>query len=101
MQGVCKIDQVNARDGSNFLKNAHCNHQSEPLTYLQSRLCQCQRTGGKNMMLKARIFWHLEDPIKELVVTDIELSSNDPGELYLQIIILAENSQKNTKSFPK
>ena len=46
------------------------------------------------MELNARIVWHLEDPIKELVVTDIELSSNDPGELYLQIIILAENSQK-------
>ena len=46
------------------------------------------------MKLEARIVWHLEDPIKELVVTDIELSSNDPGELYLQIIILAENSQK-------
>ena len=44
------------------------------------------------MKLKARIVWHLEDPIKELVVTDIELSSNDPGELYLQIIILAENN---------
>ena len=53
------------------------------------------------MKLKARIVWHLEDPIKELVVTDIELSSNDPGELYLQIIIMAENSQKNTNSFPK
>ena len=53
------------------------------------------------MKLKARIFWHLEDPIKELVVTDIELSSNDPGELYLQIIILAENSQTTTNSFPK
>ena len=53
------------------------------------------------MELNARIVWHLEDPIKELVVTDIELSSNDPGELYLQIIILAENSQKNTNSLPK
>ena len=53
------------------------------------------------MELNARIVWHLEDPIKELVVTDIELSSNDPGELYLQIIILAENSKKNTNSFPK
>ena len=48
------------------------------------------------MKLKAKILWHLEDPIKELVVTDIELSSNDPGELYLQIIILAENSQTTT-----
>ena len=53
------------------------------------------------MKLEVRIVWHLEDPIKELVVTDIELSSNDPGELYLQIIILAENSQKNTNSLPK
>ena len=53
------------------------------------------------MKLKAKILWHLEDPIKELVVTDIELSSNDPGELYLQIIILAENSQTTTDSFPK
>ena len=57
------------------------------------------------MKLKARIVWHLEDPIKELVVTDIELSSNDPGELYLQIIILVENSQITTiiiiKFFPK
>ena len=53
------------------------------------------------MKLKARIVQHLEDPIKELVVTDIELSSNDPGELYLQIIILAENSQTTTNSFPK
>ena len=53
------------------------------------------------MKLNARIVWHLEDPIKELVVTDIELSSNDPGELYLQIIILAENSQTTTNSFPK
>ena len=53
------------------------------------------------MKLNARIVWHLEDPIKELVVTDIELSSNDPGELYLQIIILAANSQTTTNSFPK
>ena len=53
------------------------------------------------MKLEARIVWHLEDPIKELVVTDIELSSNDPGELYLQIIILVENSQTITNSFPK
>ena len=53
------------------------------------------------MKLEVRIVWHLEDPIKELVVTDIELSSNDPSELYLQIVILAENSQKNTSSFPK
>ena len=53
------------------------------------------------MKLEARIVWHLEDPIKELVVTDIELSSNDPGELYLQIITLAESSQKYTNSFPK
>ena len=53
------------------------------------------------MKLKAKILWHLEDPIKELVVTDIELPSNDPGELYLQIIILAENSQTTTNSFPK
>ena len=53
------------------------------------------------MKLNARIVCHLEDPIKELVVTDIELSSNDPGELYLQIIILAENSQTTTNSFPK
>ena len=53
------------------------------------------------MKLKTRIVQHLEDPIKELVVTDIELSSNDPGELYLQIIILAENSQTTTNSFPK
>ena len=53
------------------------------------------------MMLKARIFWHLEDPIKELVVTDIELSSNDPGELYLQIIILAENSKTSNNFFRK
>ena len=48
------------------------------------------------MKLNARIVWHLEDPIKELVVTDIELSSNDPGELYLQIIILIETSQTTT-----
>ena len=53
------------------------------------------------MKLKARIVWHLEDPIKELVVTDIELSSNDPGELYLQMVILAENSQTTNNSFPK
>ena len=53
------------------------------------------------MKLEARIVWHLEDPIKELVVTDIELSSNDPGELYLQIIILAENSKTSNNFFRK